>query len=104
MTEQTITVPEPDATITAALPPVPQPDTCDDGYDWMEQLVSPWWPLSGFMGDMIGDWPDVCVALYTDRAGDEYGIAVWDSGTVTVYGYADEARRMEAVRAYVTEG
>lgn len=104
MTEQTLTLPAPDTTVTATLPPVPQPDTCHDGYEWMEQLAAPWWPVIGFMGALIGDWPYVCVAMYTDRAGDEYGIAVWDHGVVTVYGYAVEETRQAALQVHVTEG
>ncbi|MFI5814933.1 hypothetical protein ACIA7S_28740 [Streptomyces sp. NPDC051643] len=104
MRGQTIALPETDTTVTAVLPPVPQPETCASGHDWIEQLASPWWPVIGFMGALIGDWPYQCVAMYTDRASDEYGIAVWDEGAVTVYGYAVEEQRQNALKAYMTEG
>jgi hypothetical protein len=104
MTEQTATAPTPDAAVTAALPPVPQPETCDDGYDWMEQLNGPWWPLVSFAGRLAGDWPYVCVAHYTDRESGHYGLAVWDEGTVTVTGYGSGADRSAATVLHTTDG
>lgn len=103
MPQQTPTIPYPDENVTAALPPLPPAEGCDDGYDWMELLGGPWWPLAGFMGRMVGDWPYVCVALYTDRQQDVYGLAVWDRGRVSVSGYAVERDRTAAVLAHVTE-
>lgn len=99
MTEQTTAAPAPDDAVTAALPPLPQ-DLADDGYDWMDMLDGAWWPLAGFMGRMIGDWPYVCVALHTDRDNGRYGLAVYKEGTVTATGYADEKARNAAALTY----
>jgi hypothetical protein len=99
MTEQTATTPAPDAAVTASLPPMPP--LADEGYGWMESLTGTgWYPLIGFLGRMIGNWPLVCVAFFTDRKNDRYGLAVYSEGTVTVTGYADESDRATAAEAY----
>ncbi|MFG3287304.1 hypothetical protein ACGF3G_00580 [Streptomyces sp. NPDC048179] len=99
MTEQTTAAPAPDDAVTAALPPLPP--LADEGYGWMESLTGTgWYPLVGFLGRMIGDWPHVCVAFHTDRENGRYGLAVYSEGTVTVDGYADEADRTKAAEAY----
>lgn len=95
---------EPDPAVTAALPPVPQPDTCDDGYDWMEQLdTSEWEPLIGRSGVMIGDWPHVCVAYHHDPEHRRYGIAVWSEGSVEVRGYTKADDRNADIDQYLED-
>ncbi|WP_333746218.1 hypothetical protein [Streptomyces sp. IBSBF 2950] len=104
MTEQTTPtpyVPDADEVITASLPRVPGAKGCDDGYDWMERLEGPWWPLAEFLGRMAGDWPDVVVAHYTDRRQECYGIAVWAEGEVSVRGYDSEEDRTAATLPYL---
>jgi hypothetical protein len=102
MNEQTATTPAPDAAVTAGLPTMPP--LADEGYGWMESLTgSGWYPLVGFQGRMIGDWPYVIVAFHTDRQNDRYGLAAYVEGTVTVTGYADEDARNKAAEAYWPE-
>lgn len=100
MTEQTTTA-QPDATVTAALPAVPHPDSCDDGYDWMDQLTSPWIAMPHTAGRVLGSWPLVCVAFYTDRTQGHYGIAAYWEGSVEVRGYASEAARNADAEQYM---
>jgi hypothetical protein len=91
----------PDLAVTAALPPVPQPETCNNGHDWMEQLGTAWLVLTGYKnGRLIGDWPLVVVACHQDVDNGRYGIAVWSEGSVEVRGYTTAAARNADIHQY----
>lgn len=90
------------AVATDLLPPLPDLDLCDGGYDWIVQLRrTGWQEIAGLaVGTLLGDWPYQVVAHHSDPERDLYGLAVFTEGDVSVEGFRSRAERDEATRAY----
>lgn len=89
------------------LPPLPDVEMCDSGYDWMERLrvdATGWKEVAGTTeGRLLGDWPYQVVAHFNDDERFLYGLAVYTEGDVSVDGFRDKAARDKATDAYLDE-
>ncbi|MFF0588441.1 hypothetical protein ACFYWD_20990 [Streptomyces sp. NPDC003781] len=89
------------------LPELPDTETCDSGYDWIERMRSEgtgWHEVAGKAdGRLLGDWPYQVVAHFNDDERSLYGLALYTEGDVRVEGFRDRAARDKAVNAYVQD-
>lgn len=94
-----------EAVADGLLPYPPDPEACDTGYDWIEQLRGTGWrEVSGLPDNrLLGDWPYQVAAHHDDPERDLYGLAVYTEGDVSVEGFRDRAKRDDATTAYAEE-
>jgi hypothetical protein len=89
------------------LPELPDTETCDSGYDWIERIRSEgtgWYEVAGTAdGRLLGDWPYQVVAHFSDDERSLYGLAVYTEGDVSVEGFRDKAARGKATDGYLEE-
>ena len=96
-----------EAVATELLPDLPDAETCDNGYDWIERLrieCTGWREIAGTPdGRLLGDWPYQVVAHFNDDERHLYGLAVYTEGDVSVEGFRDKAARNKATDAYLED-
>jgi len=90
---------------TDLLPDLPAADGCDNGYEWMEELVGTGWaPVAADRtGRLLGDWPYQVVAHHNDPERSLYGLAVYTEGDVSVEGFRDRSARDKATNGYLED-
>lgn len=79
-----------------SLPPVPERETYDDGYDWIERLIGTGWhvvPAWGSDGWDLGQWPYVIMAHHN---GDTFGLVVYVEGDLEVEEFETREARDKA--------
>lgn len=93
------------AVATSLLPDLPDPEACDTGYDWIEQLRGTGWHAiaAAAGGRLLGDWPYQVVAHFNDPDRHLYGIGVYTEGDVSVEGFRDKTARDRATDAYLED-
>jgi hypothetical protein len=86
---------------TAMAPPIPK--DCRNGYEWAKLVkeTGEWKIRTSEGGYTYGRYPDIIVAFYSKAATNEWGLAVFDHGEVTVRWFDREQERREAAYEYL---